>query len=95
MKTEIIHETENHRFTLLVEGLPAGEIDYTVDSTGALCATHTGVNPEFSGKGYAALLVDALVTFAEQEHVGIIPECSYVAARFAKNPEKYKNVILS
>lgn len=94
MKPEIIHEAENQRFVLLVDGISAGEIDYTVDATGALCATHTEVNSEFSGQGYAALLVDALVAFAEQEHIGIIPACSYVAARFAKNPEKYKNVIL-
>lgn len=95
MKPEIIHEVKNNRFILLVDGVSAGEIDYTIEANGSLCATHTIVDPAFSGKGYAALLVDALVTFAEQEKVNIIPACSYVAARFAKDPEKYKNVILA
>jgi uncharacterized protein len=54
---------------------------------GARVAEHTLVPPAIGGKGVAARLVEALVADARAQGFGIVPECSYVAAAFARHPE--------
>ena len=49
-------------------------------------ADHTLVPPEIGGRGIAAKLVDALVADAREQGFRIVPQCSYVAAKFAENP---------
>lgn len=53
----------------------------------ARIAEHTLVPPEIGGRGVAARLVEALVADARTQGFGIVPECSYVAAAFARHPE--------
>lgn len=48
---------------------------------------HTTVPRELEGRGIAAALVEALVADARAQGFRIVPQCSYVAARFARNPE--------
>lgn len=50
-------------------------------------ADHTLVPPELEGRGIAAALVDALVADAREHGFRIVPQCSYVAAKFSRNPE--------
>lgn len=54
---------------------------------GARVAEHTLVPSEIGGRGVAAKLVEALVADAREQGFRIVPECSYVAAAFAKHPE--------
>ena len=49
-------------------------------------ADHTLVPRELEGRGIAAALVDALVSDAREQGFRIVPQCSYIAARFARNP---------
>jgi uncharacterized protein len=53
----------------------------------ARVAEHTLVPPEIGGRGVAARLVEALVADARAEGFLIEPQCSYVAAAFARHPE--------
>jgi uncharacterized protein len=53
----------------------------------ARVADHTLVPPEIGGRGVAARLVEALVADARAEGFLIEPQCSYVAAAFARHPE--------
>lgn len=48
---------------------------------------HTGVPPEFGGRGIAAQLVDAAIGDARAQGFKIIPYCSYVAAQFKRHPD--------
>ena len=40
----------------------------------------------FGGKGYGGLLLAEAVGYARREGIKIVPVCSFVAARFAKDP---------
>ena len=50
-------------------------------------AGHTLVPPEIGGRGIAARLVAALIEDARKQDFTVDPQCSYVAAAFAKHPE--------
>ena len=50
-------------------------------------ADHTIVPPVIGGQGVAAQLVEALVADARHNGFKIVPQCSYVAAKFEKNPD--------
>ncbi|MGB7373427.1 GNAT family N-acetyltransferase [Pontixanthobacter sp.] len=53
----------------------------------ARAAEHTLVPREIGGRGVAAQLVDAMVADAREQGFKIVPECSYVARKFAQNPQ--------
>ncbi len=53
----------------------------------ARVAEHTLVPPEIGGRGVAAALVDALVADAREHGFTIVPQCSYVEAKFRRNPD--------
>ena len=50
-------------------------------------ATHTVVPQEIGGRGIAARLVERFVSDARDKGFTIVPQCSYVAAKFDENPE--------
>jgi predicted GNAT family acetyltransferase len=58
-----------------------------VTRNGVRVAEHTIVPPEIGGRGIAGKLVDALIDDARAQHFRIEPECSYVAAAFARHPD--------
>lgn len=90
----IQHELAQNRFSALDEsGERLGVIEYTGGDAGEIFATHTHVFTGHEGKGIAGQLLDALVRYAEQNSLKIIPTCSYVVAAFQKNPTKYAAVI--
>lgn len=65
-----------------------GKLTWVLHGHGhARVADHTIVPTEIGGRGVAARLVEALVADARAEGFLIVPECSYVAAAFARHPE--------
>lgn len=50
-------------------------------------ATHTIVPAEIGGRGIAAMLVDRQIADARRLGFKIVPQCSYVAAKFDQNPD--------
>ncbi len=50
-------------------------------------ADHTLVPRGLEGRGIAAALVDALVADARAHGFRIVPQCSYVEAKFRRNPD--------
>ncbi len=50
-------------------------------------ATHTIVPPEIGGRGIAGLLVERLIADAKAQGFKIVPQCSYVEAKFDRNPD--------
>ena len=90
----IVHNDVEHSFALYTdENEHAGEITYLPVGKNEVQATHTVVPPQFGGKGYAALLLNALVEWATAEGIKIIPVCSYVVRAFEKNPDQYEAVV--
>lgn len=50
-------------------------------------ATHTVVPEAIGGRGIAEQLVNRLVSDARGKGFKIVPQCSYVAAKFDENPD--------
>ena len=74
------------RFVIYDDEVFAGEMTYTRRNDGNIVVDHTGVESAFGGKGYGGLLLAEAVGYARREGIKIVPVCSFVAARFAKDP---------
>lgn len=64
------------------DGLPREDVANDVR-----VATHTIVPSTIGGRGIAGLLVRRLVADARDKGFKIVPQCSYVAAKFDENPD--------
>ena len=71
---------------------PIGECQYDVDSTGKWIIVHTGVRPEYNGRGIARRLVESVIEAACEHDVKIIPLCSY-AQRIMIGKEEYQDIL--
>ena len=74
------------RFVIYDDDVFVGEMTYTRRKDGNIVIDHTGVESAFGGKGYGGLLLAEAVGYARHEGIKIVPVCSFVAARFAKDP---------
>lgn len=74
------------RFVIYDDDVFAGEMTYTRRNDGNIVIDHTGVESAFGGKGYGGLLLAEAAGYARREGIKIVPVCSFVAARFAKDP---------
>lgn len=61
-----------------------GECQYIVDSAHQWTITHTGVRPEYGGRGIAKQLVECVIEEAQARGVRIVPVCTY-AKRVMEN----------
>lgn len=87
---EIIrHDTDaNGEYRARVPGSDkVARLTWKARGEGVRVADHTLVPRELEGRGIAAALVDALVADARAQGFRIVPQCSYVAAKFARNPD--------
>ncbi|OLN22466.1 GNAT family N-acetyltransferase [Domibacillus antri] len=74
-------------FYIEKEGRRVAEITYVPAGEGKINANHTYVSEEMRGVGTAAQLLDALVGYARENDLKIIPTCSYVVAKFARGSQ--------
>ncbi len=81
-------------FYLEDNGRIIGEILYTWVTDNVFAITHTEVNPDFRGEGYAKQLVDQCADFAREKNDKIIPICRYAKAVMTDNPN-YSNVTVA
>ena len=84
------HETANGgEYRAEVEGSDKiGRLTYKNRDGGKVrVADHTLVPPAIGGQGVASNLVDALVEDARRHDFKIVPQCSYVEAKFRENPD--------
>jgi predicted GNAT family acetyltransferase len=86
----ITHHTHGHggKYVATIEGEePTGYLEWEPRGENVRVATHTVVPPAIGGRGIAAELVERLVADAREQGFRIVPECSYVAAKFDRNPD--------
>ena len=76
----IIHDTDNHRFTLELQGLES-VLQYSLPGDNRVDFTHTYVPPELRSHGHAAQLVAAGLAWAREQNKSIEASCWYVAKR--------------
>lgn len=91
---------ENIKFTvspyqdelqLLIDGKKAGYMSIEVDGR-LLIVYYTKLDEEREGKGYAKLLLDELVRYAEEKDLLVDPECDFVRQQFENHPRRYKDI---
>jgi predicted GNAT family acetyltransferase len=70
----------------LAPGVEA-EMTYHRLGDGVMSIDHTGVPPQFEGRGIALQLVKAAIEDARREGFKIIPRCSYVALQFRRHKD--------
>ena len=63
------------------------EMTFRKEANGTIIIDHTGVPPEYEGRGIAARLVNQAIADAREQGFKITPLCSYVVAQFRRHPE--------
>lgn len=87
---EITHQPQpgGGRYLARITGEDAaGYLEWETGGEHIRIAAHTVVPARLRGRGIAAALVERLVADARVQGFRIVPQCSYVAAGFARHPE--------
>ena len=82
----IAHTPDRQSYTLTLDGAEIGYARYE-DTPTQRIFTHTVVQPEFGGRGYATSLIDFAVADARAEGKRIVGQCPMVAKWLTKHPE--------
>ena len=81
----VVHKVDAQSF--VVEGAE-GTAALTYRERGDhLTILHTKVGPEHEGEGYGGLLVRAVLDYARQRTLRVIPACKFARAYIARHPE--------
>jgi predicted GNAT family acetyltransferase len=83
---QISHEPERKQYTLTLDGAEIGYARYE-DTATQRVFTHTVVQPEFGGRGFATNLIDFAIADARSDDKRIVGECTMVAHWLTKHPE--------
>ena len=88
-----IHEGEKGItfISLNVDGQEVGRMMVNINA-GILKAGYTSVGLTQRKNGYGRKLVSAVVDYARENNLKIIPECGFVAMMFNKYPETYGGI---
>ena len=83
---QIAHTPDRQSYTLTLDGAEIGYARYE-DTPTQRIFTHTVVQPEFGGRGYATSLIEFAVADARADDKRIVGECPMVAKWLTKHPE--------
>jgi predicted GNAT family acetyltransferase len=88
MDHAITHEDDGQRgaFFILQDGERIAEMTYVRRTASAVVIDHTLVTPALRGRNVAGSLLDAAVAWARRTGTKLSATCSYVQARFARDP---------
>ncbi|TKK63983.1 N-acetyltransferase [Ilyomonas limi] len=78
-------------FSLHVDSQEVGRMVVNI-TPGVLKAGYTSIGLTQRGNGYGKKLVSAVVDYARENNLKIIPECGFVAMMFNKYPEIYGDI---
>lgn len=86
MSTQVIHDSQQQRYVLKVDGAEAGHASYRASDAG-LVITHTEVSPRLQGRGLAATLAREMLDDLRRQGVAVVPRCSYIVAFMRRHPQ--------
>ncbi|MBF8192336.1 N-acetyltransferase [Nonomuraea sp. K274] len=86
MPIEIVDNSTESRFEILVDGKVAGFADYRLLPT-KIVFTHTEVLHAYEGKGLAGRLVRHALQASADTGLRVVPLCPYVAKYIDRHPE--------
>jgi hypothetical protein len=87
---DIIDEKDAGRFAVDEDGYVA-QLVYRLDGD-RLVLEHTAVPGELGGRGIGGRLVRAALTRAAEEHLTLVPECSYARKWLEDHPDERAGV---
>lgn len=82
---------EGSRFELHLRGQLKAHTEYNLLSN-AVMFTHTEVQPEGEGQGYASTLIKFALDSVRERGLNVIPVCPFVAAYIRRHPE-YRDLV--
>jgi len=92
MEIKFERNERNHQaFDLYENGEKKGEMEVGIHNN-LLTVYHTEVFAGGEGKGWAKLLLDAMIAHARENNLKVVPLCPYVLAQFKRHPELYEDV---
>lgn len=68
-----------------------GEMEIGINGTN-LVVYHTEVSDKLKGQGAGGKLLEAMVAYARQHNLKVIPLCAYVLAQFKRHAEQYSDL---
>ena len=83
---EVVHREKSNWFFIKLGRGKAAYIKYTRIGS-AISIDHTYTPEEYRGRGIAKRLMLAVIDYAKQNNLKIIPNCSYAQYFFQKHPE--------
>lgn len=86
-----IDDQKQGSFYIELDGKQVAELDFSIENN-FINAYHTGVRKELEGQGVAGKLFDELVKYARENELKIIPTCSYILAKFRRNPDGFSDI---
>jgi uncharacterized protein len=90
MAREVVHNKEKSRFEIELDGDAFAVLDYRL-SDGVMTLTHTGVPPEFEGRGIGRRLVKGALDQIRAQNLKIVVRCWFVDA-FIDRHKEYENL---
>ena len=94
MEIQQINDTKKGYFEASEDGKEAGKMSYTWAEDSKFIIDHTEVSDEFGGKGVGKKLLMAIVDYARNNNLKIIPLCPFAKSVFDKN-EDIRDVLFS
>lgn len=82
----VVHDEEQNRFELMLDGRRAGFVDYRPAGDSVILA-HTEVEEGHEGKGLGGVLVTAALEGFRAMGKTVIPTCPFAAAWIKRHPE--------
>lgn len=87
----IIYEPIGKRVAAYANRVAVGELKLSPSQETWIIDSIT-VDEDYRGQGIAEKLLDRAVEEARKQNKKVIPLCSFAAAKFGENPEKYEDV---
>ena len=78
-------------FNLMDDGQKAGEMVVGIEGS-EMKVYHTEVEPEWEGQGLSKKMLEAMVAYARENKLQVIPLCSYVQVQFKRHAEEYADI---
>jgi uncharacterized protein len=86
MPIEVVDNSTDSRFEILVDGKVAGFAEYRLLPT-KIIFTHTEVQPAHQGEGLASRLIKHALDASADTGLRVVPLCPYVAKYIKDHPE--------
>lgn len=80
-------KSDENRFYIEESEILVGEIGITKIDETTISIDHTFINENYRGQGLAKKLLNAVLEYAEQNDLKIVPVCSYAKATFKDTPD--------